>query len=209
VLYAIEDRASCPGFECDFDLVVERKSDWDWPRIQSIAAHAIGPLDPEDGENGDCILRPVYHDANASDEHGRFPSNPSYRCPNWAPPDLDFVEPEEPDRYEKPWAAVITQDIPMGVTKYREDKVDAKTNNEVFKIVTDVFCKIDDLTWFPPLHWEPDMTPGDMWTQEFRDYRKWKWVEDGVRIPRIMVKRFRRHEEGVPAWKDPFFDRKG
>jgi hypothetical protein len=208
VLYAIEDRASCPGFECDFDPVVERKSDWDWQRIQSIAAHVVGPLDAEDGEERDCKLRPTYYDPSTVDEYGRYPSHPGYRHRDWIQPDLDFEEPPEPDRYQKPWAAVITQGIPAGATKYREKHVDAKINGKDVKITTDVFFGIKDPTWYPPSDWEPDMKRGALWSGEFREYRKWKWVQEGGRIPRIMAKRFRPHEDDAPTWKDPFVDRK-
>jgi hypothetical protein len=50
VLFVKEDRASCPNFECNFDLVVERRLNWDCQQTRSIAAHVVGPLDPEGGE---------------------------------------------------------------------------------------------------------------------------------------------------------------
>jgi hypothetical protein len=206
VEFEIEDRASYKAVTFDFERLLEGKPDWDWPRIRAIEAYIKGPLDLSSGDRS-YPLEPTYYDLNTVDANGRYQSHPGYQDPDWTPSDLDL---EPSDAYEEPWEKVIKRDIPMGATKYRENKIllgEDGDGKRVYK-VTDVFFEIENPNWYPPDDWKPDMEPCDFWPQEFRDYRRWLWVEEGGTIPRIEVKRFRPYEENGPGGKDAFVDRK-
>jgi hypothetical protein len=206
VEFEIEDRASYKAVAFDFERLLEGKPDWDWSRIRSIEAYIEGPLDLGSGDRS-CRLEPTYYELSSVDANGRYQSHPGYQDPNWTPSDLDL---EESDMYEEPWEKVVKRDIPTGATKYCENKIllgEDGDGKRLYK-VTDVFFKIEDLNWYPPDDWKPDMEPCDFWPQEFRDYRRWLWVEEGGTIPRIEVKRFRPYEDNGPGGKDAFVDRK-
>jgi hypothetical protein len=172
--------------DLSLNLLQGQKPQWDWERIQSINSWIVAHPNRRQIREP----RPVYFEHGKIYDYGRYPSHPGYDNPQW---EASFDDNEYP---KGEWDKAKRFDIPDDAQRVRDGK---GTNNVLFEL--------EDDEWIPPPTFAPEVVrPSDMSYHEFQGHRRWRWVQEGYKIPLETCYRFRPFNVDLAPREDIFKD---